>query len=206
MIKPPCVSCALRVSKQSPSSRKQYSILINNPFGFSLSCSSWHLVGYHPSVISGFFAIAAAERGYPHIFAEGMARLIDLSEQGNTFAEFYELDKENSFESDRSRNLLSDAAYLGLIYRGLFGMKFQEGSIVFSPNKVEGTNGLLTMNETISLLNVKYRNAILDIYVTGFGTNVISFKLNGDVLELAEMDGWVTGRQVIEIEVGPSTS
>ena len=85
-------------------------------------------------------------------------------------------------------------------------MKFKKGAIAFSPNKVEGLNGVLMTNETMSLLNVKYRNAILDIHVTGFGTNVTSFKVNGDVLELAEIDAWVTGKQVIEIEVGPSTT
>ena len=133
-----------------------------------------------------------------------MANLIDLSEQGNTFAEFYELDK--SFEKGRSRQLWSDTGYLGMVYKGLFGMDFQKGAIKFSPNKVEGKNGILKTNETICLRNVKYRKAILDIYVTGFGTNVTSFKLNGEVQSQgnAILDGWVTGRQLIEIEVAPS--
>lgn len=133
-----------------------------------------------------------------------MASLIDLSEQENTFAEFYELDK--SSEKDRRRELWSDAAYLGMIYKGLFGMDFQKGAIEFSPTKTEGKDGILKMNETISLLNVKYRRAILDIYVSGTGINVTSFKLNGEVQESPRMDGWVTGRQLIEIEVGPSQS
>ena len=133
-----------------------------------------------------------------------MANLIDLSEQGNTFAEFYDLDK--SFEKDRSRQLWSGAGYLGTVYKGLFGMDFQTGGIVFSPNKIDGKDGVLKMNETISLLNVKYRKAILDIHVTGSGTNVTSFKLNGEVQKVAQMDGWITGRQLIEIEVAPSKS
>ncbi len=130
-----------------------------------------------------------------------MASLIDLSEQENTFAEFYELDK--SSEKDRRRQLWSDAGYLGMVYKGLFGMEFQKGAIEFSPTKVEGKDGILKTNETISLLNVKYRKAILDVYITGSGSNVTSFKLNGKVQARPTMDGWVTGRQLIEIEVAP---
>lgn len=42
--------------------------------------------------VMGYFAIAAARKGRIDIFASEMANLIKLSEQGNTFAEFYELD------------------------------------------------------------------------------------------------------------------
>jgi hypothetical protein len=156
------------------------------------------------TVVSGYFAIAAARHRYPDIFAEEMANLIHLSEEENTFKEFYELDK--SSEKHRSRQLCSDAGYLGMVYKGLFGMDFQKGAIEFAPSKVEGKDGVLKTNETMSLLNVKYRRAILDIHVTGFGTNVTSFKLNGQVQELPKMDAYVIGRQLIEIVVAPSKS
>lgn len=136
-----------------------------------------------------------------------MANLINLSEKGtmsekrNTFAEFYELGRGHN-----QQQLWSDAAYLGMVYKGLFGIDFQEEGIEFSPNKVEGKDGILKTNETMSLLNMKYRRAILDIHVTGFGTKVTSFKLNGEVQELPKMDAYVTGRQLIEIEVASSKS
>jgi len=161
--------------------------------------AQWYHNGRIWPFVSGYFAIAAARHGRPDIFAEEMAHLIDLSEQKNTFAEYYELDK--TFPEERSRQLWSDTGYLGIVYKGLFGMDFQTGGIEFSPSKVEGKNGVLKTDETISLLNVKYRKAILDIHVTGFGTNVTSFKLNGEVQELPKMDAYVNGRQLIEIEV-----
>ena len=132
-----------------------------------------------------------------------MAHLIDLSEQQNTFAQFYEFDK--SFPANRKRQLLSDAGYLGMVYKGLFGMNFQTSFLEFAPNKVEGKDGVLAMDETISLLNVKYRKAILDIHVTGLGTNVTSFKLNGEIQKYPKIDAYVSGRQLIEIEVATST-
>jgi hypothetical protein len=136
-----------------------------------------------------------------------MANLIDLSEKKDpphkrsTFAEYYE-----SGRGYNRKQLWSDAAYLGMVYKGLFGMDFQEGGIEFSPNKIERKDGILKTNETMSLINMKYRRAILDIHVTGFGTNVTSFKLNGEVQELPKMDAYVTGRQLIEIEVASSKS
>ena len=152
--------------------------------------------------MSGYFAIAAARYGRLDIFAEEMDRLIDLSEQQGTFAEFYELDK--SFPEQRKRQLWSDTGFLGMVYKGLFGMHFQPDGIVFSPSKYNGKNTVLKLNETISLLNMKYRKAILDIHVTGFGNNVKSFKLNGEVQELQKLGAYVTGRQLIEIVVTPS--
>jgi len=143
--------------------------------------------------VSGYFAIAAARHGYSDIFAKEMMSLIDLSEQQNTFAEFYELDK--TFPKKRRRQLWSDTGYLGMVYKGLFGMDFQPRFVEFSPTKVFETD------DTISLRNVKYREAILDIYVTGWGNIVTSFKLNGEVQESPKIFGDVIGRQKIEIEV-----
>ena len=160
-----------------------------------------HFVVVVFAVVSGYFAIAAARHGRPEIFAEEMANLIKLSEQKDTFAEFYELDK--SFPEERRRQLWSDAGYLGMVYKGLFGMDFQTGGIEFSPTKVDGENAVLKTDETISLLNVKYRKAVLDIYVTGHGTNITSFKLNGFVRNIPRVHAQSTGRQLIEIEVAP---
>jgi hypothetical protein len=151
--------------------------------------------------VSGYFAIAAARKGRMDIFAEEMLHLIDLSEQNATFPEFYELDK--SFPEKRRRQLWSDTGYLGMIYQGLFGMLFEVEGIVFAPSK-PNPEDFLKMGYTISLLNVKYRKAVLDIYVTGFGNKVESFKLNGNVQDMPKLDGKVKGKQIIEIVVAQS--
>jgi len=150
--------------------------------------------------VMAYFAIAAAQKGRMDIFAEEMLRLIDLSEQADTFAEFYELDK--TFPRKRKKQLWSDAGYLGMIYQGLFGMKFEVEGIVFAPSK-PSSETFLKMDETISLLNVKYRKAVLDINVKGFGNVVKSFKINGEIQSEPKIDATVTGKQVIEIEVRP---
>ena len=150
--------------------------------------------------VAGYFAIAAARKGRTDIFTEEWLRLIDLSEQQNTFAEFYELDK--SFPPVRRRQLWSDTGYLGMIYQGLFGMVFEVNGIIFAPTKpLLGAYGFDEMSETISLTNVKYRNAILDIFVTGWGNTVVSFRVNGEIRELPKLEATATGKQIIDIEV-----
>lgn len=152
--------------------------------------------------VSGYFAIAAAQKGRSDIFAEEMVRLIDLSEQDNTFAEFYELDK--TFPTKRRRQLWSNTGYLGMIYQGLFGMVFETHGIVFAPTKpYMSSHDFEEMNDKISLLNVKYRQAVLDIHVTGFGNRVVSFSINGEKQAIPKMDATAKGKQVIEITVTP---
>ena len=134
------------------------------------------------------------------IFTEEWLRLIDLSEQENTFAEFYELDK--SFPPKRRRQLWSNTGYLGMIYKGLFGMVFEVNGIIFAPSKpILKSYGFEEMDEKISLTNFKYRNAVLDIHVTGWGNEVASFKINGKTQKLPKLEASLTGKQVIEIEL-----
>ncbi|KAL3910818.1 MAG: hypothetical protein SGILL_007540 [Bacillariaceae sp.] len=150
--------------------------------------------------VSGYFAIAAARKGRADIFTEEMIRLIDLSEQNNTFAEFYELDK--TFPPKRRRQLWSDTGYMGMIYQGLFGMVFEVNGIIFIPTKSKlSSYGFAEMDETISLLNVKYRKAVLDIHVKGYGNRIKTFSINGETQKLPKVDATAEGKQVIEIEV-----
>lgn len=65
----------------------------------------------------------------------------------------------------------SATAYLRNIFMDLIGMKFCENGIYISPV------GSTLVNE-ISLSNIKYRDAILNISISGNGQAISSFKLN----------------------------
>eukprot|EP00536_Pseudo-nitzschia_multiseries_P001048 jgi/Psemu1/282755/fgenesh1_pg.13_\ len=149
--------------------------------------------------VSGYFAIAAARHGRSDIFARELASLVDLSEQKDTFAEFYEPDK--TFPEERRRQLWSDTGYLGIVYQGLFGMRFTSGGIEFRPTKYKNGDLLLPLAETISLINVKYRKAVLDVFVTGYGSTVTSFRINGVPREVHRLEASTTGKQRIDIEL-----
>lgn len=67
----------------------------------------------------------------------------------------------------------SATAYLRNVYMDLIGMKFCESGICFSPI-------CSALTSEISLQNVAYRNAILNISIKGSGNSISSFKLNGN--------------------------
>ena len=116
----------------------------------------------------------------------------------------------------------ASAGFLGMIYQGMFGMKFDinPNYILFGPtiltkyrpsrrDEQQDGNGNVSYDydcdETISLVNFKYKNAILDIYITGYGNQIQTFKINGiieqqqqkeDKLYSYRLDSYVIGRQV----------
>lgn len=146
----------------------------------------------------GYFAVAAAKHGRMDILAKQIIQMIDLSETQNTFAEFYELDK--SFPESQKRQLWSDTGFLTMIYHGLFGMTFHMDGITFAPSRPHPETFLETHN-TISLLNVVYRKATIDITVHGYGNQISSFTINGVEEPKRMLKASSTGKQVIEIRM-----
>ncbi len=147
--------------------------------------------------VQGYWAIAAARHGRTDVFARELLALIRLSEIKDTFGEFYELD--GSFPMMRRRQLWSATGFLGMIYQGLFGMDFRVDGIVFRPVKPTLEEHDLGLGETISLTNLKYRNMILDIYISGYGNEVATFTLNGAEMEAAFLPIGSAGKYVVEM-------
>ncbi len=122
--------------------------------------------------VQGYWGLAAARHQQLDVFAEELANMVWLSQQGNTFAEFYELD--GKFPEERARQLWSDTGFLSMIFHGLFGMNFQPNGIKFAPLKPASV-----FAETISLEGVKYRGMVLNINVSGSGVEIASFEVDG---------------------------
>lgn len=72
-----------------------------------------------------------------------------------------------------SNMLWSIAGNISLVHRILFGITFEENGLTFSPFVPEVLKGERT------LTNFKYRNAVLDIQMQGFGNAIKSFLLDG---------------------------
>jgi hypothetical protein len=87
------------------------------------------------------------------------------------------------------------AGNLAMVHRVLIGMGFEKDGIKFSPKipKVYGGKKSLT--------NFKYRKAILDISVEGFGKNIASIQLDGKALPNAFLPGSLTGKHAITIKM-----
>lgn len=145
--------------------------------------------------VQGYWAIAAARHSKLEVFEQELNSLISLSQEKNTFAEFYELD--GSFPSKRSRQLWSGSGFLAMVYYGLFGIFFTPEGIKFQPSKPEGTK----LDSRISLENMTYRSMVLDIYISGKGTKIKTFKLDGVLRETPFLSATSTGHHVVEIEL-----
>lgn len=76
-------------------------------------------------------------------------------------------------ELNSSNMLWSLAGNLALTHKILFGIHFEKDGLAFSPFVPEA------LGQTRSLENFKYRDATLNITVTGFGSEIKSFKVNG---------------------------
>ncbi len=64
-------------------------------------------------------------------------------------------------------------AYLRMVFNGLFGMRFDETGISFSPVVPH-------QYPNLRLLNLLYRDAVLNVSIKGQGTKVVSFTVNGN--------------------------
>ena len=141
--------------------------------------------------IQGFWCSAAALCDKAHIFDTEFNSQTANAVKYMQFAEIYHPDTSEIYggvqeygsaakESQRGITeweavpfqTWSATAYLRDVYMDLIGMRFCEDGIKFCPV------GSSLVNE-ISLQNIVYRNAVLNITIIGNGSSIKSFKLNG---------------------------
>jgi hypothetical protein len=150
---------------------------------------------YHNGMIwpfvEGYWAWAASQAKDVAVFDRELQALIKLSQNADTFMEFYF--PENGEPGGSPRQLWSASGFLSMIYHGLFGMDFVENGISFAPVVPANLNKL-------TLTNVKYRNAVLAIEVTGHGTKLAKFALDGQATG-PFLDATLTGSHTIQIQM-----
>ena len=106
-------------------------------------------------------------------------------------------DRNTALNSDRQ--LWSVTSFLSIVYRVFFGMEMSEKGLAFKPYvpKIAG--------DEISLTNFRYRKAILDIKITGQGSEVVSLKVNGKEKKAGYiLPANAKGKYRIEIVLRPS--
>lgn len=91
--------------------------------------------------------------------------------------------------------LWSLSGTLGLVYKGLFGMDFQAERLVFQPFVPQALQG------TRRLRNFRYRQAKLDIELSGYGRTIRSITLDGQPLPNAAVSSALSGSHSIRIEL-----
>lgn len=121
----------------------------------------------------------------------------------------YATDKEN-FVADtgnwrgtqiNSSNMLwSLSGNLSITFRLLLGMDFKADSLEFAPFVPRNLKACRKLD------NFRYRNAVLDITVCGYGDSVKSFRLDGAEKDRACVPGDLQGRHTVEILMSDSFS
>ncbi len=152
--------------------------------------------------IEAFWAQAAAERGDVPAFAREVDALTGLvNASGGKFWEIYngttgkpdggwQVGHEWTSEQDQT---WSATGYLRMIYAGLFGMRFSETGLSFTPT-------LPAAWGPVTLTGLHYRGAVLTIKLSGEGQKVRSFLM--DNKPAGQVPATLTGAHTVEIVLG----
>lgn len=92
----------------------------------------------------------------------------------------------------------SATGYLSMVYEGIFGMRTAPDGIAFAPY-------LRSDWGNVSLSGVLYRDMNLDINLTGTGSTIQSFKLDGIEQDTAFVPAGLTGNHTVDITLADST-
>ena len=170
------------------------------PYGISClypqipGISAYHNDAVWPFVQS-FWALAAAKAGNEASLTESMAAIyrpaaLFLTNKENFVA------RNGDFagtQINSSNMLWSLSGSLGLVYKVLFGMQYQGDKLVFRPFVPQAFQGQRR------LIGFRYRRAVLDVDMTGFGNEIASITMDGQPLPDAAVPASLSGRHKVSI-------
>lgn len=174
---------ALAVLFEVANEEQAVSILANSPVtAYGTTCIYPQIPGippYHNNAIwpfvQAYWNMAAAKAGNEQVLRHGLAAIYRAGALFLTNYENFVADNGDFMgtEINSHRMLWSMAGNLAMVHRVFMGMDFEVDGIRFRPviPKVYGGEKALT--------NFKYRNAILDMEVEGFGNQIEAFYLDG---------------------------
>ena len=138
--------------------------------------------------VQGYWGWAAAARGAVEAFAAELHALAELASHAPTFHEFYRAGRPDG----SARQLWSAAGYLALVHRGLLGLRHDDDRLTFAPTVPEGFS-------RIRLSGLTYRDLALDITITGAGTRIDSFTVDGAPQPTHTIPATLTGPHRVDI-------
>lgn len=179
------------------------SIVANSPVtNFGTTCIYPHIPDippYHNNgiwpFVQSYWNLAAAKVGNEEALLHGLASIyragaLFLSNYENMVAETGDY---VGTEINSHRMLWSMAGNLAMVHRVFMGISFEEGGMRFNPVIPKAYGGVKTLK------NFRYRDAVLDISVTGYGNEVASVLLDGELLENAFFSANLSGKHSIDI-------
>lgn len=106
----------------------------------------------------------------------------------------------NGTQINSSIMLWSLSGNLSIVHKVLFGIRFEENSLLFAPFVPKSLNGKRTLS------NFKYRDAVLSIEMEGFGNRIASFTIDGKAATSYHVPADMKGNHTIKIVLANNES
>lgn len=203
------LGAALSVLFDVADEQKQKAVVAKTPVtAFGIPCIYPQIPGvppYHNNgiwpFVQSFWSLAAAKAGNEAALMESLAAIYRP-------AALFLTNKENFVSStgdfvgtqiNSDEMLWSLSGHLGMVYKVFFGIDYKVDSLTFNPFIPEAFQG------HHQLTNFKYRDAVLDIVIEGYGNEIRTFMLDGEEQESAAIPGSLTGTHTIKIVLANNT-
>ncbi|SMC00575.1 Glycogen debranching protein-like [Hymenobacter roseosalivarius DSM 11622] len=169
---------------------------------YGISCIYPQIPGippYHNNAVwpfvQSYWALAAAKVGNDASLTESISAIyrpaaLFLTNKENFVAENGDF---AGTQINSSNMLWSLSGSLSLVYKVLFGMDFQADKLVFRPFVPKAFAG------PRKLSNFKYRGAVLDLEMEGYGNEITTITLDDKPLANATIPATLTGRHKVRI-------
>lgn len=194
---------ALSVVFDIADSNRQKTIVASTPVtDYGISCIYPQIPGippYHNNAVWPFVQTywlwAAAKTGNEKSVLESISAIYRPAAMFLTNKENFVADNGdfNGTQINSSNMLWSLSGNLSMVHKVLFGIHFNINNLSFSPFVPKALAGERT------LANFKYRNAILDIELSGYGNKITSFIVDGKKSNNYFVDASLTGHHNIRI-------
>ncbi len=145
--------------------------------------------------VQSYWALASAKAGNEKSVMESLAAIYRPAALFLTNKENFVADNGDFAGTviNSSNMLWSLSGNIAMVHKLLFGIEFQANKLVFHPFMPKALSGKNQLN------NFKYRNAVLNISIEGFGNKIQSFSLDGKTLRSFEIGGDLSGGHSIKI-------
>jgi hypothetical protein len=145
--------------------------------------------------VQSYWALAAARAGNEASLTESIAAIYRPAALFLTNKENFVADNGDfaGTQINSSNMLWSLSGSLSLVYKILFGMHYETDRLVFRPFVPQAFQG------ERKLTNFRYRQAVLDIELQGFGNVIQAITLDGQPLAGAAVPATLTGRHALRI-------
>jgi hypothetical protein len=201
---------ALAVFFDAADAPRQQSVINNTPVNeFGIPCIYPQIPGilpYHNKAVWPFvetyWAMASAKAGNETSLLRAISAVYRPAAMFLTNKEnFVTGDGDYAGTQINSSNMLwSLSGNIALVYKVLFGIHYNESSLTFSPFVPKALGG------NRSLENYKYRNAVLNIRMQGYGNRIKSFTLDGKPVTNNTIPADLSGNHTIKIVLTNNTT